>query len=40
MLREWSPSNTEFIQATLAAFPDAGVANVEEARVSINDANN
>eukprot|EP00775_Hariotina_reticulata_P003527 gene3527-3796_t len=32
MLREWSPSNTEFIQATLAEFPETGVANVEQAR--------
>lgn len=30
MIREWP--NKEFIAETLAAFPDAGVANVEEAR--------
>ncbi len=32
MVREWP--DREFIAETLAAFPDAGVANVEQARVS------
>jgi hypothetical protein len=33
LLREWSPSNKEFIDLVLSEFPDKGVATVEEARV-------
>ncbi|WIA20153.1 hypothetical protein OEZ86_013798 [Tetradesmus obliquus] len=32
LLREWSPSNKEFIELVLSEFPDKGVATVEEAR--------
>jgi hypothetical protein len=34
LLREWSPTNKEFIDLVLSEFPDKGVATVEEARVS------
>lgn len=40
LLREWSPSNKEFIELVLSEFPDKGVATVEEARVSKRNLSN
>lgn len=35
--RWWSPGNTQFFAEVEAAFPDQGIANVEEARVLISE---